>query len=193
MRFGLEKRLLHWRERHRDRILTVLAIFLLLLLFVIAPLQAHAAIVFEALGLIVALLMIVVLVMSGSRIAFIRGDGLCADIAAIVLRLHKPSTFGIYLIAGAWITIAIALGTVVGRAVFRRSRLTYHRIVVVPTSGRSRIRGPVRVRRSPVSAFIFRNRIGRHPDARQQSLLRVWLVHRRADAVPVLVVAFGRI
>lgn len=40
-----------------------------------------------------------------------------------------PWLYNLYILAGAWLVIAITLGIVVAQAVFRRGRITYHRIV----------------------------------------------------------------
>ena len=60
------------QERYGDPILTGPTVLLLVMMFVIAPLQAADVIVFEAFGLIVALAMVFgVLVMSRSPVAFV--------------------------------------------------------------------------------------------------------------------------
>jgi hypothetical protein len=60
-------------------------------------------------------MIVAVLVMSGGRIAFVvMLPALCANIAAIVLRLHKPSTFDIYLVVhGSRLRLRSALLSVV--------------------------------------------------------------------------------
>ena len=71
-----------------------------------------------------------VLIMSGSRTAFIvMLVAFCMNLAAIISRLHEPSAIDLYLLAGAWLIIAITLGWVVARAVFAPGRVTYHRII----------------------------------------------------------------
>jgi tryptophan-rich sensory protein len=53
-----------------------------------------------------------------------------ANVAVFVLRLFEPPwSYNLYLLAAAWLIIAITLGTIVAGAVFRRGRITYHRIV----------------------------------------------------------------
>jgi Ion channel len=42
--------------------------------------------------------------------------------------VHKIG-YNLHLLAAAWLIIAITLGTIVAGAVFRRGRVTYHRIV----------------------------------------------------------------
>jgi hypothetical protein len=48
---------------------------------------------------------------------------------AAVLRASAKSTLDIYLMAGAWLIMGTTLIVVVGRAVFSRGRVTYHRIM----------------------------------------------------------------
>ena len=53
-----------------------------------------------------------------------------ANVAVFVLRLFHPLwPYNLHLLAAAWLIIAITVGTIVARAVFRRGRVTYHRIV----------------------------------------------------------------
>ena len=55
---------------------------------------------------------------------------LAANIVVLLLRLfYPPWHYNIYILAAAWFAIAITLGAVVAQAVFRRGRVTYHRIV----------------------------------------------------------------
>jgi hypothetical protein len=130
MSFGLGISLRHLHGQYRDRILTSLTILLLFLMFVVAPLQAAGSIVFEAFAFILGLVMIAdALVMSGSSIAFVMMSvAFCMIGAAVISRLHKPSILNIYLLAGAWLIIAITFSSVVARAVFAPGRVTYHRI-----------------------------------------------------------------
>jgi hypothetical protein len=43
--------------------------------------------------------------------------------------LYPPWPYNVYLLAAAWLAIAVTLGAVVAQAVFRSGRVTYHRIV----------------------------------------------------------------
>ena len=72
-----------------------------------------------------------VLIVSGSPLAFVvLLAAFAMNIAAIVLRLMRgPSMFDVFLMATAWLLIAVTLAWVVGRAVFGPGRITYHRIV----------------------------------------------------------------
>jgi hypothetical protein len=55
---------------------------------------------------------------------------LTANIIVFVLRLYYPPwPYNLYVLASAWLAIAVTLGAAVAQAVFRRGRVTYHRIV----------------------------------------------------------------
>ncbi|MCP1854956.1 MULTISPECIES: potassium channel family protein [Bradyrhizobium] len=43
--------------------------------------------------------------------------------------LYPPSPYNIAILAAGWLAISLALGAVVAHAVFRRGRVTYHRII----------------------------------------------------------------
>lgn len=126
-----ETRFRNLQAQYSDPILTALTILLLLLMFVVAPLQASGHIVFEALGFVVGLAMIAgALFLSGSTIAFFAMViALGMNLAAVLHRLNDPSAFDIHLVAGAWLIFAITLSWVVARQVFAAGRVTYHRIV----------------------------------------------------------------
>ncbi len=124
-------RIRNLQEQYRDPILTALTALLLVLLFVVAPLQATGHIVFQAFGFLLALAMIAcALFMSGSTAAFIAmlvAFGM--NLTAALHRLRDPSAFDIYLEVGAWLILAVTLGWVVARQVFSAGRVTYHRII----------------------------------------------------------------
>jgi hypothetical protein len=119
------------QKQYGDPILTALTVLLLVMLFVVAPLQATGHIVFQAFGFLVALAIIAgALFMSGSTAAFIAmliAFGM--NLTAALHRLSSPSALDIHLVAGAWLILAITLGWVVARQVFAAGRVTYHRIV----------------------------------------------------------------
>jgi hypothetical protein len=52
-----------------------------------------------------------------------------ANVVVFLARLYYSWPYNLYLLAAAWFAIAITLGAVVARAVFRRGRVTYHRII----------------------------------------------------------------
>jgi hypothetical protein len=122
------RRLAELHQRWRDPALTALAIFLAVLMFVIAPLQVLGL---EPLLLIalVPVLIAAVVVVSESAVAVITvfsGIGLFA--AATLLHFNGSAVFPIYLHLVAGFIVACALFWVVARAVFAPGRVTYHRI-----------------------------------------------------------------
>jgi len=131
MTLSFQGHLTRWQKRYGDALLTMLTCLLLLLMFVVAPLQAAGVGVVQDFGFVVALLMIAgALVVSGSPAAFavmLVAFGMYAW--AIVRRLHGASNLDISLVAGAWLLLAAALGWVVVRAVFGPGRINYHRVI----------------------------------------------------------------
>jgi len=126
-----KKELYSLKQRYSDRVLTLLTILLLLLMFVVAPLQAAGIIVAQAFGVVIALMLIAGgLIVSGSLPAFvILLIAFGMNITVIVFRLlHEPSIYHLYLLAGAWLVFATGLTWVVAQAVFGPGRITYHRI-----------------------------------------------------------------
>lgn len=119
------------REQWSDRLLTALTGLLIVMLFVVAPLQASGIFIFQAFELVFAIILIAgVFVMSGSRTA--AGAMLVALAMATVgaiFRLKAPSILDINLFAGAWLITGIVMGFVVSRAVFAGGRVTYHHIM----------------------------------------------------------------
>src|SRR5262245_11016753 len=120
------------RSRYSDLLLTLLTALVVLMVFVFAPLQALGIYAFQGFaiaGLLVAISG--VLIISASRIALaLMCIAFVANVAVFVLRFFHPAwPYNLYLLAAAWLIIAVTLGTIVARAVFRRGRVTYHRIV----------------------------------------------------------------
>jgi hypothetical protein len=119
------------RERWSDPLLTALTALILVMLFVIAPLQASGIFVFQAFELIFAIILVAgVFVMSGSRkaLAAMAVSLVMATIGGI-FRLKAPSNLDINLFAGSWLIMGVTLGWVVSRAVFAPGRVTYHHIM----------------------------------------------------------------
>ncbi|HET9718419.1 MAG TPA: ion channel [Pseudolabrys sp.] len=119
------------RRKYSDRLLTMLAVLLVLTIFVFAPLQAMGIFLFQGFA-IVALLAIIgaMLVISDHPMAVaVMSVALVANIIVFLLRLYYPWRYNLHLLAGAWLAIAVTLGAVVAQAVFRRGRITYHRII----------------------------------------------------------------
>ena len=129
---NLEDRMRTLRARYEDQLLTVLTILLLLLMFVVAPLQAAGLVAFDIFGVIVALAMVGgVLIMSGSLVAStVILVAVCLNVVVIVLRLLDARVaIDLYVVAAAWLVITLTLGCVVGRNVFGPGKVSYHRIV----------------------------------------------------------------
>ena len=119
------------RERWSDPLLTALTVLLVVMLFVIAPLQALGIFVFQAFELVLAIILVAgVFVMSGSRtaVAAMVVSLLMATVGAIS-RIKAPSILDINLFAGSWLIMGITLGFVVSRAVFAPGRVTHHHIM----------------------------------------------------------------
>jgi hypothetical protein len=119
------------RERWNDPLLTALTALLVVMLFVIAPLQALGIFVFQAFEFVLAIVLVAgVFVMSGNRTAFaaMLVSLVMATIGAIS-RLKAPSVLDINLFAGAWLIMGITLGWVVSREVFAPGRVTHHRVM----------------------------------------------------------------
>ncbi len=119
------------RERWGDSLLTALTALLFVMLFVIAPIQALGAFVFQAFELFFAIILIAgVFVMSGSRTVVVAMIiALAMATTGGLLRLKSPSVLDLNLFAGAWLTVGVTMCWVVSRAVFGGGRVTYHRIM----------------------------------------------------------------
>jgi len=119
------------RQRWSDPLLTALTVLLIVMLFVVAPLQASGIFIFQAFELVFAIILIAgVFVLSGNRTAV--GAMLVALVMATVggiSRLKAPSILDINLFAGAWLITGVVMGFVVSRAVFAGGRVTYHHIM----------------------------------------------------------------
>jgi hypothetical protein len=119
------------RQRWSDPLLTALTVLLVVMLFVVAPLQALGIFVFQAFELVFAIvLMVGVFVMSGSKtavVAMLISLGL-ASVGAIS-RLKAPSIVDVNLFASAWLIMGVTLACVVAPAVFASGRVTYHHIM----------------------------------------------------------------
>jgi hypothetical protein len=119
------------RARWSDPLLTALTVLLVVMLFVVAPLQASGVFVFQAFELVFAIVLIGgVFVLSGSRAATaaLLVALFMATVGAI-FRLNAPSTLDVNLFAGAWLIMGVTLGCVVARAVFAPGRVSYHHIM----------------------------------------------------------------
>jgi hypothetical protein len=122
---------LHLKERIGDPMLSALTIMLVILMFVVAPLQAAGIVGAHFFGIAFAfVLLAAVFIVSESGLAvaaILVAIALVA--AATILRLHHPSVVDVYLDAAAWLIAGLTLGVVVTRAVFAAGKVTYHRII----------------------------------------------------------------
>ena len=119
------------RDRWGDSLLTALTGLLVVMLFVVAPIQALGLFVIQAFELFLAVILVGgVFIVSGSRIAVaaMLGALVMATVGAI-LQIKSPSLLDLKLIAGSWLIMGLTLGWVVARAVFAAGRITYHRVM----------------------------------------------------------------
>ena len=128
---GLHQRLAAIAQRAIDWLLTVLTGVLILLIFVVAPLQAIGISAFHlfAICLLLAIIGGMVIISNSPTALILMSIALVANLAVFFLRLYYPVPFHLHILAGAWLIIAGTLGMVVTQAVFRGGRVTYHRIV----------------------------------------------------------------
>jgi hypothetical protein len=128
---GGRSKLSRLQEQYSDQLLSVLTVLLILMLFVVAPFQAAGIIAFDAFGILVALVMVAsVLVISGSpMLTVVMLAAFALNIVVVVARLVSPLPYDLYLLAAAWFIIVCVLGAVVGRRVFSKGIVNYHRIV----------------------------------------------------------------
>jgi Ion channel len=128
MRAGFLRELIHLRRTYSDWLLTLLTILLLAIMFVILPLQAAGVKFFQGFGLLVFLAII-----AGAMVISINPMALAVMLLAFITNLFaigfRPFSYDVQIVAACWLIITLTLGGVVGRAVFGRGRVTYHRIV----------------------------------------------------------------
>ena len=119
------------RDRWADPLLTALTALLVVMMFVVAPLQARGIFAFQVFELVLALFLVSgVFFMSGSRTAVVAMLlALAMVITGAILRLRSPSILDLNLFAGSWLIMGLTMGWVVARATFARGRITYHRVI----------------------------------------------------------------
>jgi len=103
------------RREHTDRLLTLLAILFVIEIFVFAPLQGEGIFVFQGFA-IAALLAIIgaMLVISDSpRALAVMSVCFAANVVVFLIRLFFSWPYNLYVLAAAWLAIAITLGAVV--------------------------------------------------------------------------------
>ena len=120
------------RERYSDWLLTALTALLLVMMFVIAPLQAIFDGGFSYFAAGVALLMIAgALILSGSMVVMVlMASAFALNIAVVINRIHfGHGAYDLHMLSVSWLVLSITLGIVVARAVFASGDVTYHRIL----------------------------------------------------------------
>jgi hypothetical protein len=126
------ERLLAFREKFSDPILTGLTIFLAVLLFALVPLQATIGFAFTPLGVVVVAVMAAgVYVLSARWIVLVPiAVAIALHFALKLFREQQGALHPhIYLIASLWLTLSLTFALVVARAVFAKGPVTVHRII----------------------------------------------------------------
>jgi hypothetical protein len=119
------------RRKYSDWLLTLVAALVILMVFVFAPLQGEGILAFQAFaiaGLLAIIGSALIISVSPTALALML-IAFVANATVFFLRLYSPWPYSLHILAGAWLIVALTLGTVVARAVFRRGRITYHRII----------------------------------------------------------------
>ena len=128
MNLGNVRELIHLRRKYGDWLLTLLTILMLLIMFVIIPVQAAGITAFREIALIA-----LVAIIAGAMVISINPMALAVMLLAFITNLFaigfRPFSYDVQIVAACWLIITLTLGGVVGRAVFGRGRVTYHRIV----------------------------------------------------------------
>jgi hypothetical protein len=119
------------RHRWEDPLLTGLTILMLVMMFVVAPLQALGVFAFQVFELLLAIMLVAgVFIISGSRTAVAAMlVALAMIITGAILRIRSPSILDLNLFAGAWLIVGVTLAWAVARSIFAPGRVTYHRVV----------------------------------------------------------------
>ncbi|MDE2377802.1 potassium channel family protein [Bradyrhizobium sp.] len=120
-----------FRERWADPLLTALTILLVIMMFVVAPLQALGIFAFQVSELLLALLLVGgIFVISGSPAAVVAMlVALAMIVTGAILRLRSPSILDLNLFAASWLIVGTTMAWAVARATFAPGRITYHRVI----------------------------------------------------------------
>lgn len=128
-----QSRLRKLQDTHSDKLLSVLTILLLVLLFVVAPVQAAGFSIaeVEVFGIVVGLIMVgsVLIISASPATTAVMLAGFLLNVVVIVARFFRPLPYDLYLVAGAWFIIVSTLGWVVARRVFSPGQVNFHRVV----------------------------------------------------------------
>jgi hypothetical protein len=119
------------RKRWADPLLIALTVLLVVMMFVVTPLQALGIFAFQASEFFLALLLVMgIFVISGSPMTVVAMLVALAMIAAgAILRLRSPSIPDLNLFAGSWFIVGTTMAWAVARATFAPGRVTYHRVI----------------------------------------------------------------
>src|ERR1700759_713393 len=119
------------RHNREDPLLTGLTILLLVMMFVVAPMQALGLFGFQVFELVLAIMLVAgVFIISGSRAAVVAMlVALAMIVTGAILRIRSPSILDLNLFAGAWLIVGLTLAWAVARSIFAPCRVTYHRVV----------------------------------------------------------------
>ena len=155
------------RQKYTDQLLTLLALFIALEMFVFSPLQAMGIFAFQ--GFLVATLLAIMagMLIISDHPAAVAMMSIClaANVVVFLLRLfYPPWPYNIYILAAAWFAIAITLGAVVAQACIQawpRHLPPDNRCDPTVSTHRSRLWGTVRIDRLVGSRCIQGNNIRR--------------------------------
>ena len=121
----------HRHARLDNQLLTALTIFLSVLLFVAAPLQANGVLSAPWFGILFGLLLIPAgFLVSGNRLAVVLIlVAMAVNAVAVVIGWRQPSAMDKLLDAVSWLIAGLTLSAVVALAVFAPGKVTFHRII----------------------------------------------------------------
>jgi hypothetical protein len=120
------------QRRYGHTLLTILTSLLVVLLFILLPLQAAGLWEFRIVSAIVLLAICgCALCASGNLVAFfLLSIGVSINLVVVAMRITAPSRFDTALLAIAWLLMATTLIVVATNLVFRSSRrITYHHVI----------------------------------------------------------------
>ena len=121
----------HRHARLDNQLLSALTIFLSVLLFVAAPLQANGVLSAPWFGILFGLLLIPAgFLVSGNRLAVVLIlVAMAVNAVAVVIGWRQPSAMDKLLDAVSWLIAGLTLSAVVALAVFAPGKVTSHRII----------------------------------------------------------------